>query len=122
MLADAVYAGVDGGVCGGANMFPSLYVRLFAAARQGNIEQARQLQETVQVVSQNVYQPLGGASSYLRGLKCALAALGLCSPTVADPLAPIEGSGVDAIQKFVLSVPGLSNNHPTSLAASTPMR
>jgi 4-hydroxy-tetrahydrodipicolinate synthase len=123
MLAKAVYAGADGGVCGGSNMFPKLYVELFEAARNGDRERASSLQETVQFVSRNVYHQLDGESSYLRGLKCALSALGRCRPILAEPLAPPDGKGAQAICDFVSSVPDLLlNGRHLPLAAGMPMR
>jgi dihydrodipicolinate synthase/N-acetylneuraminate lyase len=58
---------------------------VFEAARAGRIERARELHERVIAISDAIYSVGGTGSSYLRGLKCALACLGLCRGTLAEP-------------------------------------
>jgi len=85
LLADAVFAGGHGGVNGGANLFPKLYVRLFEAARGGDVERARQLHEQVMRVSGALYHIGRHSSAVIKGLKCALACLGVCDDFMAEP-------------------------------------
>jgi dihydrodipicolinate synthase/N-acetylneuraminate lyase len=86
LMLDSIEAGADGSVCGGANMFPSLYVSLFDAIEAGNHSQARNLQDLIVRISQAIYTVGPSHTSYLRGLKCALAQLGVCGETLAEPL------------------------------------
>ncbi|WP_321473056.1 dihydrodipicolinate synthase family protein [uncultured Paludibaculum sp.] len=86
MLADAVLAGAAGGVSGGANLYPKLYVDTCRAAREGKAGEARSLQATILRLSDKIYGPAG----YLRGMKCALELAGVCSGVLTEPFAPLE--------------------------------
>ena len=85
MMAEAVLLGASGGVNGGANMFPQLYVNLYNAAKTNNMEEVKQLHAKVMQISASIYSVGNYGSSYLKGLKCALNVLGLCSDFVATP-------------------------------------
>jgi 4-hydroxy-tetrahydrodipicolinate synthase len=80
LLAGAMLHGAHGGVNGGANLFPSLYVRLYEAAIAQAHDEVDRLNRIVQEVSDRVY-----AGGYLRGLKCALSLSGICSGIMAEP-------------------------------------
>jgi len=84
-LAEAIALGGHGGVCGGANLFPKLYVRLCEAARAGDTARARELQAQVQRVSDSLYRIGKHSSSIIKGIKCALACLGICDDFMAEP-------------------------------------
>jgi 4-hydroxy-tetrahydrodipicolinate synthase len=85
LLADAVLAGGHGGVSGGANLFPRLYVRLYEAARADDVQRARALNALVLRVSGSLYSVGRHPSSIIKGLKCALACLGVCDDFMAEP-------------------------------------
>lgn len=85
MTAEMVLMGANGGVNGGANLFPSLYVELFNAAKSKNIEKVRNLQQIVMQISTGIYSKSKDASSYLKGLKCALSIAGICHEYLALP-------------------------------------
>jgi 4-hydroxy-tetrahydrodipicolinate synthase len=89
LLVESMGIGGDGGICGGANLFPSLYVRLYQAVRSQETDMVAALQETVMKISDGIYSVGEGASAYLRGLKCALSCLGLCGDTLSEPLQPL---------------------------------
>src|SRR5262249_31693746 len=55
-LFDALQAGGNGGVSGGANLFPKLYVALVEAHKKGDLERAKQLQQQIQRVSDSFYR------------------------------------------------------------------
>ncbi|HEY6989743.1 MAG TPA: dihydrodipicolinate synthase family protein [Bryobacteraceae bacterium] len=86
IMMAAIQAGADGSVCGGANMFPALYVKLFEAIDRGRLSQARDMQELVARVAQEIYSVGPAKTSYFRGLKGALAQLGVCGESLAEPL------------------------------------
>jgi 4-hydroxy-tetrahydrodipicolinate synthase len=85
MLLESVAAGGLGGVSGGANLFPKLYVKLFEAARAGDTARARELQTQVLRVSNSLYHIGRHSSSIIKGIKCALATLGVCNDFMAEP-------------------------------------
>jgi dihydrodipicolinate synthase/N-acetylneuraminate lyase len=85
ILAEMVARGAHGGVCGGANLYPRLYVDLFDAAERGDAERVRNLQRIVMTISEGVYRAGEPESSYLRGLKCAASMLGFGNGLMAEP-------------------------------------
>lgn len=99
MMADAVVLGADGGVNGGANMFPKLYVDLYNAAAAHDFEQIRVLQDKVLAVSSAIYTVGKYGSSYLKGLKCALSVMGFCDDYMADPFFHFKKEERDIIER-----------------------
>ncbi len=87
-LAEAVSMGAHGGVTGGANLWPELYVSLYKAAAAGDKIEAGTLQATILHLSAHVYHLSRAGSSYIRGLKCAMSILGYCRNVLADPFQP----------------------------------
>ena len=99
ILLPALKLGADGGVCGGANMFPRIFVELFKAATEGHHAEAERLQALVLEVSNAIYHVGASETSYLRGLKRALSGLGLIQDVLAEPLQnfePAEKAELDA--------------------------
>lgn len=90
IMAESVLLGAHGGVNGGANMFPELYVELYNAAKNTNLEELKRLQEKIMQISATIYTVGQHGSSYLKGLKCALNLLGICSDYVAAPVHKFE--------------------------------
>jgi len=84
-MAEFVLTGGHGGVNGGANMFPGLYVDLYQAARNRDFEKINTLQQKVMQISTTIYNVGNFGSSYLKGLKCALSIMGICSDFMAEP-------------------------------------
>jgi len=85
MTAEVVLLGANGGVNGGANMFPKLYVDLYNAAVAQDIQKVRVLQAKVMQVCSTIYGVGHYGSSYLKGVKCALSILGICNDFLAYP-------------------------------------
>ncbi len=85
LLADALRAGGHGGVCGGANLHPKLYVSLYNAARAGRVEEVTALHEMILRLASRIYKAGEHELSYLKGLKCALSLIGVCSDALAEP-------------------------------------
>lgn len=86
MMASSVLIGGHGGVSGGANMFPALYVDLYRAAKEGDMDKVSILQEMAMEISSNIYSLGTYGSSYLKGLKAAVSSLGLCNGYIASPM------------------------------------
>ena len=85
LLADAILAGGHGGVPGGANLFPKLYVQLCEATRNGDAPRSRLLHAQVLHISSSLYQIGHHASSIIKGIKCALSCMGVCDDFMAEP-------------------------------------
>lgn len=85
LLPDAIFAGGHGGVNGGANLFPKLYVQLCAAARAGDMAHVRTLHAHVMSVGEQLYRVGRHPSALIKSLKCALSLLGVCDDFMAEP-------------------------------------
>ncbi len=85
IMPEFVLMGGHGGVNGGANMFPKLYVELYKAAALGDLEKVKQLRQIVLQISTTIYKVGRFGSSYLKGLKCALSVMGICNDFMAEP-------------------------------------
>lgn len=84
-LLDSLKLGGDGGVSGGANLFPELYVRLCKAFESGDISAAETLQKQIQHVSSSLYRVGKHPSAVIKGIKCTAACLGICDDFMAEP-------------------------------------
>ncbi len=85
LLPDALFAGGHGGINGGANLFPSLYVKLYSAARVADLEAVRTLHGWVMNVSEQLYRVSSYHSGLITSLKCALSLRGICDDFMAEP-------------------------------------
>ena len=84
-LFDSLQLGGHGGVSGGANLFPKLYVKVVEAHRAGDFGRAQELQRQIQRVSDSFYRIGKYSSSIIKGIKCAASCLGLCDDFMAEP-------------------------------------
>lgn len=101
LLAESVLIGGHGGVCGGANLCPRLYVELYEAAVAGDLNLVHKLQHRVLRLSARLYSVGDPPSGYLTGLKCALSCLGLCSDRLAEPLHALTDERRRVIQQHL---------------------
>lgn len=85
ITAETILMGGKGGVNGGANMFPKLYVALYNAAIAKDLARIEALQSLVMDITTSIYTLGSYGSSYLKGLKGALATLGIIQPHIAPP-------------------------------------
>ena len=108
MLAEAIAMGAHGGISGGSNLAPRLYVELYRAAVAGDARRTRELQAIVMEISRRVYHAGSGDSAYLRGMKCAMSLLGRCRNVMAEPHEPFGselteeiGNGLKEIRRGI---------------------
>lgn len=85
LLAETILLGGDGGVSGGANLFPGLYVQLYNAAVKGDLEKVRTLHRQVMAVSTTIYSVGQYGSRILKGIKTGLNLMGICSDYISEP-------------------------------------
>jgi dihydrodipicolinate synthase/N-acetylneuraminate lyase len=84
MLPEAMELGGDGGVSGGANIFPRLFVDFYEAAKAGDEVRLEQARRTVNAL-QRIYDIGKYASRYIKATKCALSLLDICDDFMAEP-------------------------------------
>jgi dihydrodipicolinate synthase/N-acetylneuraminate lyase len=99
LLVDAMRIGAHGGVCGGANLHPQLYAKLYEAARHG--ESVDRLQDMVLRIGRGVY---GASDNYICGLKYALSLAGICSDVMAEPFQPLPSTGREQVRQTLLEI------------------
>lgn len=85
LLAETVLLGGHGGVCGGANLHPRLYVDLYDSALSGDLDRARELSRSVMNLSESIYTVGQHGSAIIKGIKCSLSILGVCDDFMAAP-------------------------------------
>jgi 4-hydroxy-tetrahydrodipicolinate synthase len=90
MLGECILAGAHGGVCGGANLDPELYVAIYRAALGKSLGELAPLRARALAVAEQIYTLGPPENSYIRGLKGALQLRGICSGLPAPPLAPLS--------------------------------
>jgi len=101
LLAEVVLLGGHGGVCGGANLVPKLYVDLYNAAYSKDLSKVQSLHKKVMQISTNIYNVGRFESSYLKGLKCALSCMGICSDFLAEPFHRFRRAEHKRIQRYI---------------------
>jgi len=85
LLVDTLRLGGHGGVNGGAQIDPALLVGLYDAALRGDTATVARLQARLVQLGE-VYRVGRHASTVIKGVKCALNLLGVCSGELAEPL------------------------------------
>ena len=89
LLGESVLMGADGGVAGGANLNPALFVEMYNAALKGDLLQMRTLQK--EIYAQRRLYSLGRfQSSMIKGLKSALHRRGICEDYLVAPFNHFE--------------------------------
>lgn len=104
LLADSLNLGGSGGVSGGANLFPKLYVGLFEAYRQKNELLVQEYQDKILKVSASLYHVGSGEGAFIRGLKCALSEMNICNDYVAFPYKKFDDVDKEILKKNLQKV------------------
>lgn len=84
LMPAAVGMGGDGGVSGGANLFPRLFVECFRAADAGDAERTAELLGHIESL-QAIYSIGKYASRVIKAIKSGLSIRGICSDQLAEP-------------------------------------
>lgn len=85
LTAEAVLLGGHGGINGGANLHPRLYVQMYEAAAAQDLSRTRQLHAEVMRLAGSIYTVGRHKSAIIKGIKCGLAHLGICDDCMAEP-------------------------------------
>ena len=104
-LPAAMQLGGDGGVAGGANVFPQLFVKCYQACVSA--DPARILEHQMAIDAfQQIYEVGKYASKYIKATKCCLSILGICDDFMAEPFhrfLPPERAKVKSVLKSLSS-------------------
>lgn len=118
LIPEAVAAGADGGVCGGGNLLPQLYVDLFNASQAGDATEVSQHRQRVDVVFRDIYRDLAGDMNLIPALKLAMQHCGLCSACIAPPLKPVAAEHERQIVDRLSSVLEVANSPLSTMPLS----
>ncbi len=86
MTAQAVLLGGSGGVNSGSNMFPEVFVRLYEAAKKGELDKVKLLQQVVMEISSCIYGQGSSSYRYLKGIKAVLSVMKMVDNKMISPL------------------------------------
>lgn len=85
-LPETILYGGHGAVAGGANLFPKLFVDLYNASVEQDIEKIRVLREQMIMINDLIYNVGKHTSKYIKGIKCGLSVMDICDDYVAWPI------------------------------------
>jgi 4-hydroxy-tetrahydrodipicolinate synthase len=84
LLGEALALGGHGGVHGGANLYPRLFVDYWEALQRDDRERAERLRHAVQTL-QSIYEIGKYASRFIKATKSGLSIKGICDDALAQP-------------------------------------
>jgi 4-hydroxy-tetrahydrodipicolinate synthase len=108
LLAEAVLMGAHGGMAGGSNVWPRLFVALYEAAVAGDVSRVSALHQLAVRFDNAVYRSADHAANPVRGLKCALSLMGICSTDLTLPLSVYSSRERERVQEYLHAVDVLS--------------
>jgi len=98
MMPSMVLMGAHGGVSGGANIYPDVFVKIYRAAAAKDVNKTLELQNRMIQISNELYGIGSYASSYIKGIKAALSIKGICSDSLAQPFNRFQESEKEIIK------------------------
>lgn len=108
-IPETILQGGHGAIAGGANMFPKLFVELYEVSLAHDYERISALREVVMKLYNTFYSVGKTSSKYIKAIKCALSAMGVCNDYVALPLSKFEGEDKHKIEQYVAELKGIIN-------------
>jgi 4-hydroxy-tetrahydrodipicolinate synthase len=102
-LAEAHELGGDGGVNGGSNVAPRLFVDCHRALCAGDEQKVAETRETI-LAFQEIYEIGKYASRHIKATKSALSLVGICSDLPADPFHPFLAPERERVAKILRDV------------------
>lgn len=84
LLGESILFGGHGGVAGGANIKPRLFVDMYEAAVASDLDKMKKLQKEIFILRE-LYSYGQYSSTFIKGVKCALKCMGICSDFMAEP-------------------------------------
>jgi dihydrodipicolinate synthase/N-acetylneuraminate lyase len=109
LLVESVLLGGHGGVNGGANIFPRLYVGTYEAARDGNLPKAREGHNRIRRLSERLYHVGQHPSTVIKGMKSALSCIGICNDFMAEPFSRFRKPERDRIRAALEELSGIDS-------------
>lgn len=101
LLAESLLAGGNGGINGGANIFPAPYVKIYDLCQQGDFAAAAEIQREVLEISLQLFTIGRHNSRIIKGIKGALEVLGLAQRHLAAPFRGFEDRELSQVASAV---------------------
>ncbi|HZH73978.1 MAG TPA: dihydrodipicolinate synthase family protein [Mariniphaga sp.] len=108
-IPETILQGGHGAIAGGANIFPRLFVEFYNASLQNDKVRIDFLRQIIMKISQTIYNVSTFSSRFTVGIKCALAAMDICSDYVARPLYIDEGVNREIVRHYVEEIKEMMN-------------
>jgi dihydrodipicolinate synthase/N-acetylneuraminate lyase len=102
-MPETIFHGGHGAVAGGANIFPRLYVDLYEASVAKDFAKISELRDKMIQVEQKIYNVGQYTSKYIKTIKSALNALGVCNDFVAQPFRKFNEAERNQIKENIKS-------------------
>jgi dihydrodipicolinate synthase/N-acetylneuraminate lyase len=106
----ALALGADGIVPGIGNIVPELYIKLYNAALNGDLEKTNKFQSRSNEIA-DILQKNKTLSESLSILKAIMHLLGFCSPKVLPPLRELTAEQIQVLRETVNNTRLLEENH-----------
>ena len=100
-LPDTILNGGHGAVAGGANLYPALFVELYDASVKGDLVKIEELKQKLMLIEEKIYNVGAYSSKYVKTIKSALSAMGICSDFVAMPFRQFNESKRNLIKQNI---------------------
>jgi 4-hydroxy-tetrahydrodipicolinate synthase len=102
-LGRALGMGADGGICGGGNIHPKLFVEMFDAAVRGDAQAIEKCERTI-VQLGRLYHIGQSSASVTQGLNAGLSLLGICGNAMSVPFSPLEGAELEQARQVLAEI------------------
>jgi 2-dehydro-3-deoxy-D-pentonate aldolase len=103
-LPDTILQGGHGVVAGGANLFPRLFVELYEASINRELDKIATFREQVMIIENTIYRVGKHKSRIIKGIKCALSVMDICNDYVAFPLRKFKAEERHKIEQYILEL------------------
>lgn len=100
-IPETIKNGGHGAVPGGANIFPSLFVDLYNASVKGDTEKIDYLRGKMVEIEEKIYNVGSHSSKYIKTIKSALSAMGICNDYVAMPFHRFDAAKTNQIKQNI---------------------
>ena len=102
LVGPGLLYGADGNISGATNLFPRLFVRLYDAAKAGDVQTVREASELIARIHGMTSQPGAG---WLTVFKYAGSRMGLMQPWCCRPHAPLNDAQKRAVDAILDQLP-----------------
>ena len=114
-IPETIKSGGHGAVAGGANIFPSLFVELYDASVNGENEKIDLLIKKLIDIEEKIYNVGAYSSKYIKTIKSALSAMGICSDFVAMPFRQFDDVKKNRIKQNLKEMHILESVHSSKI-------